>query len=604
LRDTIDAKVSLGCIVDASEKVLAWLELWVQNSGGLINKPTSFGGWLSNAALDERWRRQFRAFEQLEAAAIVRTGWELAHPLPTFLDLAARLAVHPVEPGSGAPWKLCTDEGILEKMDLPSYGSSLHRYLYMPEAGDQSPFVPVTPGAPTNASTKPLSAICGDGGSTIPFNPSAGLMLVKEHFPIGLEAFIDILSGANWDGLKHGRSMIDLGVWVNALREDTTSSTSGGRLFLETQGRCGRVIETLHLKLRLLADVVSTVHTMVRHLQRPLLNISPDSWQVKLGEPGCGLPFLWTARAVLNDTGDAIPLAIERTDLQYFLPSPAAGTSVYRPLVTSVPTRGRASVRIRRVLSEKSGATVVEGTFTSQERLDVAGHDLVRLRLNLVGDDIDLYGYLESDSAMAQGEWRIRTVEQDMQERKVADLRAAEGVPMPEIPFEVIRLLSSPCDLYSLAVTAIRILLVDNTNSLPIVLDETLSLARQIEANVDASVGLEERIRETFEHDERWVQSLGPHHLTLDEMTSEEAFGLVPPELWWTTLAIILRMFPASGPEGTCKDYGDAQQGGLHKVFERTIADLDKLIARTRSLIITDWRSNQEIAAVIQKYLA
>jgi hypothetical protein len=342
----------------------------------------------------------------------------------------------------------------------------------------------------------------------------------------------------------------------------------------------------------------------VRHLQRPLLNISPDSWQVKLGEPGCGLPFLWTAQAVLNDTGDAIPLAIERTDLQYFLPSPAAGTSVYRPLVTSVPTKGRASVRIRRVLSEKSGATIVEGTFTSQERLDVASHDLVRLRLNLAGGDIDLYGYLESDSAMARGEWRIRTVEQDMQEREVANLRAAEGVPMPEIPFEVIRLLSSPCDLYSLAVTAVRILLVDNTNSLPIVLDETLSLDRQIEANVDVSVGLEERIRETFEHDERWVQSLGPHHLTLDEMTSEEAFGLVPPELWWTTLAIILRMFPGSGPESSCKDYGDAQQGGLHKVFERTIADLDNLIARTRSLIVTDWRSNQEIAAMIQKYLA
>jgi hypothetical protein len=62
-------------------------------------------------------------------------------------------------------------------------------------------------------------------------------------------------------------------------------------------------------------------------------------------------------------------------------------------------------------------------------------------------------------------------------------------------------------------------------------------------------------------------------------------------------------MFPALGPEAECKDYGDAQQGGLHKIFERTIADLDKLILRTRSLVVTDWKSNQEISAVINKYL-
>jgi len=334
LRDTIDAKVFLGCIVDASSQVLEWLELWIQNTETLINTASTACQSLSNTMLDNRWRRQSLAFEHLEGAATVKTGWESEHPLPTFLDITTCSPVHPIDSNSGTPWKLCVDEGLLQKKNLPGYAGSLHRYLHIPALGEESQFVPVTSGAPTNACTKPLSEICGDPAQTIPLNPGAGLMLVKKHVPMGLEAFTDILSGAAWDGLKHGRSVLDLDEQLNALRKDEAILTADGRLFLETHGQCGRLVETFHLKLRLLADIVSTVHSMVRHLQRPLLNISPENWQVKLGKPGRGLPFLWTARAVLSDPGDAIPLAIERSDLQYYLPAVESGTSIYRPLVT------------------------------------------------------------------------------------------------------------------------------------------------------------------------------------------------------------------------------------------------------------------------------
>jgi len=205
----------------------------------------------------------------------------------------------------------------------------------------------------------------------------------------------------------YGRSILDFGEQINALRKDEITLTNDGRLFLETCGRHGRMIETLHLKLRLMADIISSVYTLVRNLQRPLLNIGPESWQVKLGEVGRGLPFLWTAKAVLNNPGDAIQLTIKDTALQYYLPSPVAGTSIYRPLVSSVPTKGRASLRIRSVLSEKNDTTVVEGTFTTQERIEIASNDIVWLRIHLACGDVDLYAHLESDSAMASGEWRI-----------------------------------------------------------------------------------------------------------------------------------------------------------------------------------------------------
>ena len=601
LRNTVDAKILLGCIVDASVQVLDWVELWMQNSGTLINTPAASRLNLSNATLDDRWNKQLRAFKQLDASAIVTTGMETS-TLPTLIDVSAGFPVHPMDPESGTPWKLCTDEGLLQQNGLPSYSSTLHRYLYVPASSSAPKFVPVTPGAPTNESTKPLSEIYADDSHTIPFNIAAGLMLVKKHDPIDLETYIDILSGVSWDGLKHGRSVLDFGEQINALRKDETTLTSNGRLFLETCGRHGRLIETLHLKLRLLADVISSVHTLVCNLQCPLLNVGPESWQVKLGEVGRGLPFLWTAKAVLSDPGDAIPLAIENANLQYYLPSPVAGTSIYRPLISSVPIKGRASLRIRSVLTEANDTTVVEGTFTTQERIEIASHDIVWLRINLACGDVDLYAHLESDSALASGEWRFRTVAQNL--KHTEDLKAAEGVPMPEVQFEIIPLLSSPCDLYSLAVLAIRIFLVDNTNSLPVVLDETLSLMREIEADFDENVSIEERISDLFSKDNRWLESLGPQHLAFDEVASDEIFRIIPPEIWWAILIIIMKMLPGLGPDSECRDYGDAQPGGLHKVFERTMGDIDNLILKTRSLIVSDRESNQEIAAVIQRYLS
>jgi len=324
---------------------------------------------------------------------------------------------------------------------------------------------------------------------------------------------------------------------------------------------------------------------------------------VRLGEVGRGLPLLWTAKAVLCDPGDAIPLAVEGTDLQYYVLSPAAGTSIYRPLVSSLPAKGRASIRIRKVLSQENDVTVVDGTFVTPERINMASRDLVWLRVSLACGDIDLYAHIESDSALAAGEWRFRTVGQHLRHPETSDLQAIAGVPMSEVPFEIIPLLSSPCDLYSLAVLAIRIFFVDNTNSLPQVLDETLSLACQVEADSDKGGNFENRISAVFNKDNRWAESLGPHHLTFDETSPDEAFGMIPSELWWRILRMIWRMFPGLGPDSECKDYGDVQPGGLHKVFERTMEDLDNLILKTRSLIVSDWDSNREIAAVIRKYL-
>jgi hypothetical protein len=333
------------------------------------------------------------------------------------------------------------------------------------------------------------------------------------------------------------------------------------------------------------------------------LNISDASFQVRLGRPGRGLPFLWTAKAELCEPGDTISLAAGNTESRYYLSASAGEASVYRPMNASAPAKGRASVRIRQISTNTDKVSTVEGTLSTHERIEFFYNDLVWLRINHGSTTTSLYARLEKDSAMAPGEWRFRTVPHKISSDDLANLKKAEGIPMSETPFEVIPLLSSPCDLYALGVLATRILLVNNSTTLPLALDAVLSLARHLESTYDASSELSVRLEKTFEADQRWLASLGPQQLLFDEIEPDEALSLFPLKLWLSALALIVRMFPGAGPDSVCKGYGDAPQGGLHNVFDQTIGELENLMTKTRSLIVPDRQVNREIAGVIRRYL-
>jgi hypothetical protein len=603
LRDLIDGRVLLGCILDAGGGAQEWIELWVQDIEGLSGTATACREALSNRVLDERWGDYFRSLGEADPASVIRTGWETEHPLPTYVDLGAMEPVHPVDPQSGEKWQLCRDDALLGRKGLPAYSTSLHRYVYLSALGEESPFIPTTSDAPRNESVLSPTEITGGRRGLLPLNAGGALLLVRRHCPIRLEPFVSVLSGGSWDGVFHGRTMMDLGATSEALKNNDPDLTAGGWMFLGRHGRWGRLVESFHLKLRLIADGLRAVRRVAELTQRPLLNLSADSFQVRLSAPASGLPFLWTARAVLSNPGEAVTLPIQTSSAQYFLRAGAEGASVYRPVSAVQPVRGRGTVRIRQVLPEAGGATIVEGTFATQERFEAARYDLVWLRMNLTCGRVDLYGQLEQASALAAGEWRFRTIGQRFGEDVLSALRSAEGVPVAETHFEIIPLLSSPCDLYALAVLALRTLLVNVRTTLPVALDEMLSLARQVAEEHDESVGLGLRIRTIFEADGRWAKALGPQRLTNEEIGPDEAFDLIPAEVWFDTLAMIVRLLPGMGPDSLAKDFGDAPPGGIHKVFDAAIDDADDLLLRTRSLIVIDWRFNREVHAVVRRHL-
>jgi hypothetical protein len=249
------------------------------------------------------------------------------------------------------------------------------------------------------------------------------------------------------------------------------------------------------------------------------------------------------------------------------------------------------------------GRIVVEGTLVAGEKLDVSPHDLIGLRLPLPGKRLELFGHLYSEEGLAQGEARFRTLPQRLDEACLKSLREAEGVSLPNAPFEVAPLLSTPCDLHALAILAVRTLLVDTKVTLAVAADETLSLARRLAAEHRPDLELQKRIAALFAADTRYLEALGPHRLMHEGIEAQDALRLAPAELWFGALAWLVRLFPGVGPDSLRRDLGDAPSQALETVFDEPLAELEKLLCRSRSLIAIDWSQNREIHAMIRAWL-
>jgi hypothetical protein len=599
IRDLPDARVFLGCVIDRGGHVKGWLELWVQNVDGLAGSLSAYRDNLNNVFLDKRWTAHWRIFSELAPESVLETGWEAQHPLPTFIDPASATPLHPQDTAKGSYWQLCRDDALLQASDLPPFSSSLYRYLYQPELGKESRFISVVADAPESARNQPL-ALALASKSAVAFNPQGGLMQVSEYYPLGFEEYVASLGQKPGEGLlSKGRPAPFPAVYQH-LEGNGRTAALGAHLFLGTHGRAGRLVEIFQLKLQLLAECFSLVRSYVQKVQLPLLNVSADSFRVKLADIGGGLPLLWTTKCALVRPGQGLALPLKTTDQRYFIRAGNVDPSIYQPEGLSSPIQGQGTVRIRKVLPPERDGIVMEGTLVMPEATYLSPRDLLWMRLPVLASRIDLYGHAYVAESLAKGETRFRTVPQKLPDAVVVALKAAEGVPYARCTYEIAPLLSTPCDLYALGVLAIRTLLVNEKNSLAVALDEILSLAREAGVGYKAEVPLAARLRTLFEADARWLASLGPHHLTNEPITPEEASQWLPPRLWFDTLAALIRLFPGVGPDSVCRDLGDAQPLALETIFDPPMADWQKLLVLSRSLIAIDWNFNREVHSVIE----
>jgi hypothetical protein len=597
LRDLPDAHVFLGCVLDAGGQVREWLEIWVQNVEGLAVSLANYREHFANSVLDQRWRVRTAILREVNPGDSLETGWNQEHPTPVFIDLEAFTAVPLKEAATQRTWELCQDDALLQAAGLPAFSNSLYRYLFQPGMGKASRFIPVVSNAPENDSTQSLAAILPPGKRCVPLNPQGGFITATRFYPMSIDEYLDVLGGKPWEPLASSSKLPDIGDRYAVLQAEKNYS---GHFFFEAQGRAGRFAEVFHLKLQLISELFRLVYDAVRKTQLPFLNLSADSFRVRLAELSKGLPVLWTAHPALVRPGEALALPVKSTEHRYFIrPGPCA-PSIYLPETLGVSGPETGTIRIRKVLPPERDGTVLEGTLVTQEAQTISPHDLLWMRFSLGITRVEIFGHAYAAENLSKGENRFRTLPQKLSTAVLEALQAAEGAPIGRSTYEVLPVLSSPCDLYALGVLAIRIFLVGEQGSLPVALDEMLSLARHVGENRSEVTSLPLRIRALCEKDERWLRSLGPQHLLSQAVSSEDASRWLPAELWYETLAEMVRLFAGMGPDSICRDFGDADGLALETVFQESLAAWRRLLIRSRSLIAIDWNLNREIRGVIE----
>jgi hypothetical protein len=158
--------------------------------------------------------------------------------------------------------------------------------------------------------------------------------------------------------------------------------------------------------------------------------------------------------------------------------------------------------------------------------------------------------------------------------------------------------------MYALGVLAIRVLLVDDENTLAMAVDEMLSLAREVANEHKPEIALAKRLQTIIERDRRWAASLGPHRLVREDGIPQAAARILPADLWWETIGLIIRLFPGIGPDSFCRDLGDAPSSALDQIFDDAISRINLLLLRSRSLVVADWNQNLEIHDAIYEVIA
>lgn len=608
VRDVLDASVYLGCVLDAGGEVDQWIEVWVQRVDTLGVSAIQGRGRLSNALIEERWRKTVEGLASAEPDLLIRTGTETRNPVSFGVDVGRGVAARAMHEPTGTDWDVCRDEDVLAAKGLGSYRSSLSRYLWVEQEGEDSPFVPLD-----DESALGSAVLTGVNRDLVPFNLAGGLMMVRRLAPIAYADQVEIIGGRGWSGVQHGTASLDLRSGHESVTRvagfaGDPEPIDPDRLFLGRHGRWGRLVEALHLKTKLLAEAVNAVRGVVATTGRPLLNLTDESFRVEMWEAGVGLPRLWTSRVRLVDPGTAHEMAVGEVRERCFVSPDGIGRGVYRPELAADGSRGRCDLRIRSVDESDPAGVVVEATFRSDERVPSGGGELVELRVPLEDHRVLLHGRLREEQALGPGELRFRSSPSRADGAGASALKAAEGVPMRDVAFEVVPLASTPCDLHALGVLGVRTLLVDGQNTLAVALDELTSLARQaqVEREHDGSLSLEDSFERAFfsdvDGDARWAGSIGPQRLILEDIPAVQALDMIPPEVWVRVLATLSRMLMGVSDASLCRGVGDT--GGLapHVVFDGAVGALADLLVRTRSLIVVDWRHNREVHAVVRAF--
>jgi hypothetical protein len=560
LRDFPGVIVFLGCLTDQEDRPHQWVEIWVQNRRTLCLADAleeEAKAEMTSVSVDGHWANQCDVFDNAGPGMLLKTGWESSHPKPLFYDPAAGCLVYP---------------------ELP------------------------LPQLPASAS----EAAEPKGSFLVPVNPDGGLLMTVPHFPLSYDDGVDLIGGRPWKQIESASSFTLDGAY-RRLEKVGGDGRGYGCLYWGQHEMTGRLIEVLHLKLQLLAAAFRAVRRSVQVQDLPLLNITDESFRMRLHPISSDLPLLWTLELVLTKTSRARGVNLPEKDCKRFELFGEADNSVYSQAGIAETFAGKGNLIVTKVSPLSSGEMTFEGTLTTRTALDdFSPQDLLEFTLPLADRPEVFHGHLLREAAAKKGVYGFQTVARQVTPAILEALQNSGEFVKRD--FKIIPIIGTPIDLFALSVLAVRTLLVCSQSTINATRAELNRLGLLAAERNEPAAELEERIRALLEEDAkaenpRWLPELGPQRLLQGESDARETLRRVPLEIWADVLAFMLQLQPGVLPESFCRDNADFPPGNLAAVFDRPIERLESLLVRTRSLLLVDWNFNREINQIVQNML-
>ena len=603
LFDLPDALVYLGALLDGRQKVIEWLEVWVQVAPRSRGAGTE-GAALNNQYLNQKWRERCELLDQLHPQSAIAGPWQHTHAQPLAFN-PQKVELAPISPPGATRvggWRLCEDDRVLQSADLKGYSESSGRYLYIQEMGLDSPLIALQ--RETAASSRMVLAQPAQGfkDEWPVFNREGGCYFIRRFSPLLISHFKRVLDGYGQQGIGSGAYRPHLSEAYSLFENQAYVFMNHGLIFAGKSGRSGRLLECFLLKLLLFREVVAVVAGVTAQEKKPFLNLRPEDFRVSLDQTSGRLPALWSFRLSLARTTEALAVNVLESGRSLFKPlAPIeAGAYVARELATV--RKGRCSVRIREVTPVEKGAIVLHGTLAGLTEKILDSGDLVEINLLLADGSLPFIVQPLPAQTLATTEIRFESLPIKHSTDIGGALLSLKGIDN-DAGYQVTPCVSSPGDLYALAVIGLEILIDTRKISLPVALDECLSLAALVGGSVDAgrTLDLATRRSQIIKNEPRFLKFLGPVNLCKEAAEASE-FQSVPAELWWRFIDVLLTMFPGRGPDSIARNLGDVNPHALESCYLDVLAPLEGLVEDTRGMLFGDVAANREVQNLLAEF--
>ncbi len=573
---TANAVAYMGCIIDKAGRIIEWIDICVQSFSN-VSSVDNYNNCITNQWFDKMWLQWCESIIAQDQAVIL-TGFEDINPSPVIVDILSGNA-KVLTDSDQAPLRLCKDDDLLKNQGHLTYNGSLARYIYNDD--EMKPVVKVCDQSGSNCGQKEIAAVLGiNFASGVLFNPACGYIMLRKHDSLSLNDLIGIY---NRKGFSVPEAELE---WKRHFAISEFSEYDHFELFLNNKSSSKKNREVLHLRAMLFNEILAAALCVTQKISRPLLNLSTDSWRIRL-LPVKHLPAMWTTMPVLVDNGIVITSDSLGANLSFYMPAGNSEISIYQPDIITKRNKGRLSLRILDV--GRSDKISLYGTIESEDNFDIYPNGILNVRFALSRSSFDFYARICKGQKSVNNQWEFYAENLIADDQQARDLVAAKGVLITNVDYSIWPYLGLACDFYSLAVIAMKIFYTEQ-QQLSYVLDNFVALCKK---SGDSKGSIRAGILNLIENDGTWFEKLKiPGIDSIDNQ--------VHKNLWVDIFVMIGLLLPQATRE-SINYVTDSSMVNLKEVYEKYIKQSKKIVNHTRTFIISQWDENQIVRDVVNK---